>query len=613
MSKKIIKAAFCAIGLAGICLMTVIMSCPLLREGRFEGVSAAGIILYFIFGIFMFMAAVVYSEGLFGLSSRHRAALYIFTVLATALMISISTYQPCNDSNELHTMLYRALNNIPADRTDIYRKTYLGFYSSNKLTYMIYLVFVRLFSDVKTGVRVLNGICVYAAVFCVCRAVKNLFGERAQTAALLLMPFLAPVMIMSGPYIYPISVMLSSLCIMLISEKKLVSRVLFLPAAGMLYSLRLSAFVPVMVFAVFILIENIKSFKQFIKKAVCILVIAATAISVKGGIALLMYKTGAHTYPGLEDGAALWTLEVGTRPNDNYLAGLCSYSPGTLSEDVGSDEIAQDINALWKLYVKNDPSDAAAIRAAKKELAGKLVLRYTETLKDPVLFFSFMKHKLINFYGNVYQPYYKRTSIMEGSFGKSFYKNVAFRDFLYENMIYFLFFVSLFVTPWILKRRQVYAVIAVLAQSAVFLMLTEVSKKYMFDFLPEMLIVIICAVSGLGCVLSGIKKEYLYAVRGIVALVTAASVIIVDKSATMINFKNSKYSVRDMGESYVITFYLEEKYGDEDCYITDSGGRVFNIKNRSAFSLSCPKEEVNAFFVEKPGKSAEYISAQVIP
>ena len=530
----------------------------------------------------------------------------IFCAVSAALIlhgIFTTPYNPCYDSIELHTILNRMINKEPMD---LWYGAYMDFTVNNKLTAFLYMPLSMLFGNVTAGVRVTNGVLL-AAIAAVVSSAAAQISEKRRFGALLISSACSPFLLLAGPYIYLPSIFLAVVSVRCILGKSLRWKIMLMIFSSLLFVLRPTAFgvVPVMLTAD--ILFNIGDKKRIISAALCLVVSFLCAFGMKAAVGEIIYKSGAHKYPGLNSAAALWTLELGTRPNGDD-TGTCSYTQWTLEEDY--DELQQKFHELWMIYYIDEMNGTESFDkvTAKqneiKELLGERTgnMSVGDYMKNIV-------YKTKVFFRDEHIPYYFRSNVTDKNFDISV--NYDKKYFAYLNTLLMLFFIAIAVNLLaVLTNRDksggtiTAAALSAAAVTIVFILLTEVSKKYIFDFYAPMMLCI-------SFVFSGKLKKAPTAVSIIAAALCAAEIVSADMSYKIKAFNGAKTTVTYQDDAITMDIEFPKPCGS-NCYIETKADKMVSLYNKSAVRFELERDSFKALKLHEPNGNIVYYSSQTI-
>lgn len=570
------------------------------------------IVVYGKNGLLKIFLDIVASGGLIllfisvkALTLRFSGRITQIVLISASLIIMIygvisTPYNPCHDALDLHNIL-----NYMLDREkSVYYETYMNFWINNKLTAYCYLPFVLMLKNVTAGVRFLNGILLIGSVlliyFSICRLTK-LCGETI----LFILSLTAPYMLAAGPYIYLPSIFLSAAALFFFSLSNKKGKALFFVFTAMSFVLRPTCAGFILAFFTLYLIFCAKN--KYMKNILYIIFALFICFSLKTVTGHLLYKTGAHIYPSMQNSAAIWTFELGTRPN-GIKTGTCSYTP--FSDIENPDSIQRDFNTLWNYYynyAELGTNSYSKISEFQKKLRQKIINRTTRL--NSVQSVKQLLYKSGNLFGNIYIPYYYRANINDTDIDIS--DNLNSKYFLYQNSLLLIFFVCMIVNMIRVLRGRDFSngIITAAGLSAfsviiILLLLTEVSKKYMFDFFVPM--VMVAAVTFAG---QPLHKN----TAAMLAMITAAAaaLIIQMKSCKIPIFHNAETRLLKSGESCTLIIDMEEKC-TEDYFIKTYSGEYISLNGKQSVVIHFPDNCFNAFTLFMPNGDNTYYSSQNI-
>lgn len=459
-----------------------------------SGSAAALCSLFAAAGGGLFYTAVrTVSDKYFPIDLQKRRIIFTLGTLFICFAVMINTpYSPAHDSHDMSVFLSTFVR-----RTTLsdYADKYLSFYGTNRICMYFYKPFVLLFDNVRIGSTVANTIFLLTSVFCISDIIYKKFDVRTGEISLFILPAFVPYMMMSGPYIYPPSIFLSSiaLCLYFSYSKriKLLSAVFF----GILMLMRPTS---AMFWIIFVTAQLIIKRASNIVTRICFaIVLILISICTKSVISEIMYSCGAYPYPQFTNSAMQWTLELGLRPQ-GLETGKCTYSA---ISGQPFDEISSVFHDLWEAYDGADDNETYRIHCLNKKLNTMIAERTKNTvLSDFKSLSNHIKTKYKNMFSDEYKAYYYAVNISDGDFENNIYKNYEWRYFLSENVILISFafsciFLCAVTIIRLLKNKRYSAALLSMALSSMavlcgFVLLTEVGKRLIFDLYVPMCIVI---------------------------------------------------------------------------------------------------------------------------
>lgn len=559
------------------------------------------------------MAAAFIFINFFANSFSKRTGNIIFIFVSAIILlcrIFTTPYTPCHDSLDLHYLLNYMLHNNNAMPNGTYIRAYMNFFVNNKLVVYMYLPFVHLFKNAMIGIRFLNGVFFAGSVFFMAAASDKLMKKDRFGQLFLVFSLLSPSILLLGPYIYLPSIFIASAAMFCYSNKNIVSRILFIVLAAALFALRPTCFGFLLTFIIFDLFFRFENKKEFAKKAVSLALTVMFAFVFKSALGTVFYKTGLHIYPNMQNAASLWTMELGTRTKGTQ-TGTCFYTPFDEKED--ADDIQKGFFTLWKYYrddVELKTDNYNNIINLQNSLKHKIISRTLS--RTPEQFFEHFYLKTVTFFRNLYIPYYYKANVNDENM--NIWKNYDKKYFDYMNMLFFLFFLSAVVNfiMIVLNRDKSNGIVAalgvsVLAVIIVFLLLTEVQKKYMFDFYVPMSMCIAMIFS------FDVRKKLKTSAA---ALLTAILIFMFGLTESMYDikiFKGAKMNLVENGEESTFTVRMKEICRDNKYYIYNNrDGEKMYLYGKNEFSITFPTGSFDAFILCVDDIDVKGFSAQPI-
>lgn len=525
-------------------------------------------------------------------------------ILWLAYNICATPYSPCHDSLDLHTILSYMLR---SEQLEILDQAYINFWINNKLTIYCYLPFVRLFQSVSAGVRTANGIFLISGVIFTAVSADKMSNKRCFPFAFFIISLLAPFMLLTGPYIYLPSLFIASAALMCLTLRKKFGYAVFVTLSALLFVLRPTCAGFILTFLTVIALLNIKNRRYCFTHLLLVVCIFVFGTAGKSFIGNLLYKSGVHIYPNMQNSALLWTIELGTRPNGND-TGSCTYNPYAIPENY--DKIQRDFHHLW-MYYYNDvlykKSSYGGIKIMQEKIWSQIKKRtYNLGLKGML---KNIIYKTKRFYENDYLPYYYKANVNDKNLKLG--KNYEKKYFAYMNFILMLFFISIMINLFVLiKQKKVknkYALAAAAASLSVnvlMIALTEVSKKYLFDFFTPM---VLCIYITCSYVRAKTPKA-----NTAVAITVLTAVILLDKLYNIQPFYNADTSLTIDNGSCVYEIKMPVPCLDARYYLKQHDGKIIIPYGKKNISLTFPYDCFDAFALHTPDGTIKEFSSQPI-
>ena len=598
----IIRAVSILCGIiAAVGALAVLCSHIFTDNNPLTGIICDVLLALFVICVFVF-AGIVYSKY----SGAPIRVLYIAASAALILYNIIATpYSPCHDTLNLHYILTQMLNH---KEVDIFFQSYMNCWVNNKLTVLCYYPFVRLFGNVEIGVRVLNSVLISGMVLFVYLAVKNFLGGRRCEPVLLILSALSPAMLLTGPYIYLPSLFLGAVAVFALSLKNKPGYVIFLIFTALLFVLRPTSSGFLLAFVTVYLLISIRGKKRIVKSLLMVLLTLAVCAVCKGVTGKILYETGLHPYPALQNSAAVWAFELGTRPG-GVETGNCFYAPFDPPEE-SYDDIQNDFHTLWLCYFKDafyGTSSADEISNMNKNIEKSIIKRSRDG--GVMQLCKNLVYKSENYFKNSYIPYYYKANITDDNMKPE--KNYDKRYFMYMNAVFLLFFGCLIINAFKSFKNKRFdaataAGISAIAVIAVMILLTEVSKKYMFDCFVPMIICISITLTDIS------KKAPNIRLSGLLLAASAAALLLLPSLTDIKPLRGAKITSTLSDGEYVCDINLKNVCTEDGYYIKTFDGETVNLYGKQTVSVKFPEDCFDAFSVCLPDGSIKRFSAQKI-
>lgn len=548
-------------------------------------------------------AACIFTGVFSGFFTEKTRNIMLLTVSFAILFYKIFTtpYSPCHDAYDIHNVLsYIFHNGSMSEGT--YIKTYMNVFVNNKFVVYIYLPFVYLFKNTEIGVRFLNGALFLGTVFFAASASRTLLKKDKSGVSFFIMSILSPAVLLSGPYIYLPSLFISSLAVYCYVKKSRALKILFLICAAALFVLRPTCFGFLLAFMFGDLFLRFEDRKKFLKNAAALMLALIFALAFKSSLGFVMYKTGLHPYPNIQNAGGLWSAELGTRLRGEE-TGTCFYAMFEPAEtgneyDYETDDIQNDFFSLWKYYrdeVVNGADNYSNIVLTQEKIKKEITDRFF--MRTPSEAWEHFRLKTINFYKDTYIPYYYKANLNDENM--LLYKDYDKKYRAYFNMILLLFFICMiinFIRVLLNRDKSKGAVTAAgfsaFAVTVVFMIILEVQKKYMLDFFVPMVMCIAMTFMFDNHQKSSKRAEAAGAV--IIAAAFALNETLYDIKI----FKNARTSLVRNGEECTFTVKMEKACYDEGYYIyaAQSDEKIY-IYGKDEFSVTYPSKSDEVFIL----------------
>ncbi len=560
-------------------------------------------------------------SGIKSNTAKYFLTLFLFTI-AYAILVLFSPYSPAHDSLDLHLILNAMLT---GKFSGTYYESYMNFFATNKLAVYIYYPFVSIAQSVEPGIRTANALFLWISSVGISLICYRTTGIKAAMVSFMLLIFLFPALLFSGPYIYPPAIMLCSLSMAFYTHKSPFVKVFGYLFAGILFTLRPLALGAFLVYiTVSGLSGNSKKFKIFhtVSKTALILFVCFVT---QWYIGKVMFLTSTHVFNNLESSMFLWTLDVSTR-NEGDLTGLNNHNPSMMSDDEIKDEILRDFHALWSCYA-NPKANHDEITNRKNNISKNLKDRIKfEILNNKENFDTYIKRKFTNYYRDYYKPYFYTININRSDASELLFKNYDYKYFLYENVLLVLFHLTasvgaLFtcINMYARKNRRRSGVTAlilffgVICTSITSILFTEVGKRLIFDsFIPMCIVISINLINTCEMFTPDKKKRKnkLPLLTGIIAAtVGITGIYTLNKESNIEFFKDCNIIINEHRD---VTIKLKKPV-DEEGYIFTKGSADFkDMKGLSELNVEYMSDDYLAlpsyFCFINPGGQPIYVS-----
>lgn len=546
-------------------------------------------------------------------NQRYRFLILGAAATAVFLFFALQTpFSPVHDSNEMMGFLEQAMTQYNS-----YATAYLSFTATNRLTQLIYLPLSFLTGSISAGVQILNILLLLGTFYLFVGAGKRMFGERiAETALFFLLPVF-PFLLLTGPYIYPPAVYLSALALFFYHGGSIEKWLSYL-TCGFLFILRPTALGPILVYLFCDLLLIRAKRIGLLKSIGSMVMILFICFGVKYASGAALYVSGMHPYPGLLTSADVWTLELGTRMQGEK-TGICTYSAFSTEFDT----VSSDIHKLWEYYAKADKADTETIRSLNAKIKSDIWERTKQTvLNSPKNLAAFLSQKYVNLFSDLYKPYYYGVNAESEEFETNLYRNYEQKYFLAENVLLVSFCVSgvlmsLYILLCIKKKkrcgdgvaRAFFLTLGAILICIVFILSTEVAKRYLFDcFVPMALAVLFCA-GKLTLLLQNLKMEKKRALiqLGIFAISAYVSGVCYNSE----NIKPFQDMTVEKQNDMDITFRLKAPIPKN--YFLKRGEEVTDLQGKQEFTIEQMKRQEYIYFILPDGTEYPVIRQRIIP
>lgn len=524
-------------------------------------------------------------------------------------------FSPCHDAYDMLSFLEKLL----LGENTVYMSSYFAAFSSNHLTALIYLPFVKLFGNVEAGVRFLNCMLMCGSILLLAACCKKMFGLKCAEFSLIFSAVLFPYLLMVGPYIYLPAIFLAFLALLLYHCRPIAAKIGFLIVGGLLFTLRPMACAPILVYIFargwFSHNQRHRVLRGIGKTAIAL----ACFLLIKSGVGYTLYATNLRQYPNLDDSSMLWTLELGTRYN-GAATGQCVYFP---YGNEGFDEISSQFGKLWAYYAMGYTAGPSMAYEEIKELKNAIFNNILERTRDTILSspqsaWGFVQAKYINYYSDVYRPYYYMPNVYAPDFGDNVYHHYEKRFFLYMNACLLLFYAAaagLIVSSVLrlLRRRRALPaaygrcaalLLGALAVSITAIVATEVGKRLMFDAIAVMFPVMCFALCRFATRLRHLfrKKEKAVAAAGV--LVSAVGLYCLYQAYNITFFHNSTVTITPE----TVTIHFSGEITEPGYSLLPNDGEEIPLLGKTQVTLPNTDNSENFFNVRLPDGSLYQIA-----
>lgn len=551
---------------------------------------------------FFYICARALLSKFFPINVHKRRILFTAGSLIICLSIMLcAPYSPAHDSLDMAGFLSTFVKHTTLSD---YADKYLSFYGTNRICMYFYKPLVEFCQSVRVGSTISNVIFLLTAVFCISDVVYKKYGTRCGEISLFLLPQFMPYMMMSGPYIYPPAVFLSSVALCLFYSKRMSCKIISAVLFGILSVMRPTAasFWMILMLAYLIL----RGKRNIINNICFTIVLILVCVCSKTALENIMYSTGAYPYPSFTNSALQWTLELGLRPQGAQ-TGKCTYTAITGKP---FDEISKTFCDLWDTYDGADDNATYKIRLLNKKLNTLIAKRAADTVfSDFDSLWNHIKIKYVNMFRDEYRPYYYAVNLSDDAFAENLYKNYEWRYFLSENVILVSFAAASMVlagSSFInVYRRRKYPLIllctalSVMAMLFGFVLLTEVGKRLIFDMYTPMCVIISAVYSKLvNDARKKIKKS-----NGMLAVCAGAGVFFLCSAQhfySMYNTEPFKDCVRSYMPDDSIMLTLKEPVDNDGYMLWYPDGTDVHLLGRQHIVLPLKKDDRNILELTLP-------------
>lgn len=495
--------------------------------------------------------------------------LYLISFVAVAFIAVIMPFSHAMDSSVISDIVNRNLEITG------WNAFYMNFYANNKLVAYFYFVFYKLFGgNLALAVKFVNFLSTYATIFFVSKAIKETLGQNKEGIAIIVCTIIFPYFINFGPYIYNLSIPLSAICFYLSLYKDKKHFVPFLFLLSLLLFVRITAAIFIYVFLMLRCIVQNYDRHINIKIFVCCLIVLVISNFVWGAAA---YITGLHKYPNFTNSATQWTLYLGTR-YDGENTGWCIYQPEVANPP--NDPIIQNFNKLTSLYSENNKDNYKQIKELNAQINKQLIERGKATSFSSINSFTkFFTAKAKNLFdaGDKEIYYYYGTHMSNPSVSEELKYNVQadvktlFVIFLYVFFaaVAWLVLMYFFAKNTPAENSSVWScVLGFIATCLVFILFTEVAKRYLLDAAVPMLFVIVAA----ACTIK--SKHVRWIGEGM--FIAAVATLLAKNNIDLPKFH---FEVEQQSNQIVLTIITKEEFNDEFSLQVSNQNSPHKIKN----------------------------------
>jgi hypothetical protein len=430
------------------------------------------------------------------------AASVIFAAGLCAAAAFALPLSPAHDSFTLVNSLKYLING--RGYTD-FARTYFNFWGNNKVSLLVYYAACRLtpIADTSlkiiTGVRSLHFLSSFGASLFTALSCRKLSGGKGFAAAVLISALFYPYLALAAPYVYPLALFLSALSFYLSLDARLLP--LALPTFGLLMLMRPTAGLFIPVYHALRVLRERKSRLRNI--AVTAALIAAVPLF-KYAFGAAMLSGGFHPWPKFDSASAPWQMYVGTNL-DGEDTGICLYKVDA-EPAPDADELEIAFHRLWELSDAPLEEYKGEFAHIKSRISTLLAARARDTILDaPGHLAEYLSRKTYNLlFDDAFTTYFT-LNVADSSFRRSAELNLEDDSSLALNAFLALSACALvYCAIRIFTKKRSPEVVAALTffagalcSIAVFVLLTEVGKRYLLDLYPALTLAIIVSAQSL--------------------------------------------------------------------------------------------------------------------
>jgi hypothetical protein len=526
--------------------------------------------------------------------------MFIFVAILSGIYIFIQTFIiPFSPSQDANT-IYSALQNGGTLTGDM--QNYFNFFANNKIVMYIYLAFSKIIGDVVVSIKILNFILLYSTCILSAFLVQRLYTKSNKYITLFLCTIFIPYGLLTIPYVYQITIFITTLVLYLYTFNNIYSKIISILLTSILYILRPTTLILVLVLIFFYGIYDIKNKKKCYIRFIHILLILFVGILVKIGLGQLLYSSNINIYPNITSPIIVWTQYVGTSYDCNNVSvtGRWLHSPADLLNE--SDKLEKSFNKLWNDVGTNSIS-YEEYKKETEQLNTQIWERFRySVLADPMYFLSYVSNKFCNLYNDslslyLYNPViYNDTLMNELEYGYQEKYNLLHNSYMYIYILLsFIFLVKLSVRNKnnILDKDayiNIALMFAIFLISLIYIAMLEVSKRYTMDLYIPMLLVISYLINAflknIEIKFKDIKQKYINIYLLVIILSSIFGCLMLLNVNNISCFNGAKYYVTDSeGNEQILHILIPDISPSENLYFYNARNEKYFIKSNIWYEI----------------------------
>jgi len=474
-------------------------------------------------------------------------------------------------------------------------QNYFNFYVNNKLVMYIYLMFSTIIGNTILSIKILNFALIYTTCIVSTLLAQKLYVKSNKYITLFLATIFIPYGLLTIPYVYQITICITALVMYLYVLKGVYTKILAIILSSVLFILRPTTLISVLVLIFFYGIYEIINKKKYYIRFIHIGLILVVGIIIKFILGQALYLNKIVPYPNIASPTASWIQYVGTGYNINDLSetGRWLNAPDVYND---SDDLSKKLNELWNSNISYDE-----YKPKEKQINEGIWNRFKyNVLTDPFTIMSYNISKFSNLFNNSLSLYLYNPIIYNNDLMKELQYNYQDKYNLLHNAFIYIYIIStlIFLIVNIKKHnnrlcefdKDTYINISLIASvfliSIIYIAILEVSKRYTLDLYIPMLILMSYQISfvlkKIEIKVKQIKFKRINTVLTLGIIISIFTCLVILNTTNNNAFKGAKYYITNGGKNeQILHIYFSELSKTDSLSFHNANNKKYIIKSNT--------------------------------